>query len=704
MKKLLLNFLTFVLASAFALISCLSGWQVAEAQNVAITDDENYVADPSAMLDVKSDTKGVLVPRMTTVQRTAVSSPATGLLVFDTDVDCFFFYNSTSWVNLSSGNASNIWGYSTPNVYLQDSNDRLGIGTVSPAGKLGVQADPSISGDMPIFHVVNTTGDTVFAVYNEGVRIYVADDATKAEGNKAGFAVGGFSLSKGSFTNEYLRVTPDSVRIYIEENSGTKASGNNGGFAVGGFSLSKTQITDYFNISGADSATILNPAEARVFWYPLKEAFLAGRVLIESPDSVGTNSFATGFRSKSIGNWSQALGHQAIARGDYSTAIGRNAQVNGLNAYALGDGAKALKQDSYSFGAGAEAQGKGCYAFGAVMRNGDGTPTAFNTKAIGDYSLALGFGAESQGFMSIACGSRAIASGNYSMIFGYECSASSSWSMAMGDNTTASGSFALAMGTFTTAGGNASTAFGRQCNASGTTSVSGGGYCTATGQGSVALGYYARAQGSYYSTAFGGKTTASGKGAFAAGDTTIASGDYSVSLGASNVSSAMSSVTMGSSNTASGFASMALNSHTEASGMMATALGLETDAPSYASLVIGRYNTVAGSTSSWVATDPLFVIGTGTTPGARKNSMTVLKNGEVYLSDVYGDAVGATNLDLYIDNSGKIGYLSSSKRYKKDISDMENVDWLYQLRPVNYFYRNDNAHIQQYGLIAEEVE
>ncbi|MBU0763836.1 MAG: tail fiber domain-containing protein, partial [Bacteroidetes bacterium] len=52
----------------------------------------------------------------------------------------------------------------------------------------------------------------------------------------------------------------------------------------------------------------------------------------------------------------------------------------------------------------------------------------------------------------------------------------------------------------------------------------------------------------------------------------------------------------------------------------------------------------------------------------------------------------------------KLGYLSSSKRYKKDISDMENVDWLYELHPINYVYRNDDSKVRQYGLIAEEVE
>lgn len=61
--------------------------------------------DASAKLEVQSTTKGVLIPRMTTAQRTTISNPATGLLVFDNTTQSFWFY-SGSWqelINSSSG-------------------------------------------------------------------------------------------------------------------------------------------------------------------------------------------------------------------------------------------------------------------------------------------------------------------------------------------------------------------------------------------------------------------------------------------------------------------------------------------------------------------------------------------------------------------------------------------------------------------------
>ena len=51
---------------------------------VSISHDQTP-PDESAMLDIKSTDKGILVPRMSTVQRIAISNMATGLLVFDND-------------------------------------------------------------------------------------------------------------------------------------------------------------------------------------------------------------------------------------------------------------------------------------------------------------------------------------------------------------------------------------------------------------------------------------------------------------------------------------------------------------------------------------------------------------------------------------------------------------------------------------------
>lgn len=58
--------------------------------------------DNTAMLEVQSTSKGVLFPRMTTVQRTGIATPATGLHVFDTNSNSLWFFNGSFWVNYAA--------------------------------------------------------------------------------------------------------------------------------------------------------------------------------------------------------------------------------------------------------------------------------------------------------------------------------------------------------------------------------------------------------------------------------------------------------------------------------------------------------------------------------------------------------------------------------------------------------------------------
>jgi len=76
------------------------------AQGMAV-NTSGAAADASAMLDVKSTSQGVLVPRMTAAQRGLIGSPATGLLVYQTDGTAgFYFYNGTQWTSLSGGGST----------------------------------------------------------------------------------------------------------------------------------------------------------------------------------------------------------------------------------------------------------------------------------------------------------------------------------------------------------------------------------------------------------------------------------------------------------------------------------------------------------------------------------------------------------------------------------------------------------------------
>ena len=100
------KFLRFVLAISIATTLHFT----ASAQSVGI-NTTGASADPSAILDVSSTAKGVLIPRMDKTQKNAIATPATGLLVYQTVPDSvgFHYYDGTKWIWLSGTSDSTAW-------------------------------------------------------------------------------------------------------------------------------------------------------------------------------------------------------------------------------------------------------------------------------------------------------------------------------------------------------------------------------------------------------------------------------------------------------------------------------------------------------------------------------------------------------------------------------------------------------------------
>jgi len=107
------------------------------SQGVAI-NESGESSDPSAMLDVKSLNKGLLVPRMTNTQRDQISDPAIGLMVYQTDQDTgFYYYNGTLWTLLGAASAgASGWQAGVSGLYYVEGN--VGIGTATPTASLEV--------------------------------------------------------------------------------------------------------------------------------------------------------------------------------------------------------------------------------------------------------------------------------------------------------------------------------------------------------------------------------------------------------------------------------------------------------------------------------------------------------------------------------------------------------------------------------------
>jgi hypothetical protein len=132
---------------------CLFGTR-AMAQNnvgVAMTTPKASVA-----LDMLSTTQGMLIPRMTKAQRDLIATPATGLLVYQTDnTPSFYFYNGTIWTSLSAGG----------------SGDNLDNHTATQAVNKEIFYDISTTVLVPTANVVNSTmldmtGKTMIKITN----------------------------------------------------------------------------------------------------------------------------------------------------------------------------------------------------------------------------------------------------------------------------------------------------------------------------------------------------------------------------------------------------------------------------------------------------------------------------------------------------------------------------------------------------------
>lgn len=79
----------------------------ADASLDAVGINQSSIAT-SAVLDIASTTKGMLIPRVTTTQRDAISSPAAGLLVYNTSTAAVNFYNGSSWAAVGGGGAGSL--------------------------------------------------------------------------------------------------------------------------------------------------------------------------------------------------------------------------------------------------------------------------------------------------------------------------------------------------------------------------------------------------------------------------------------------------------------------------------------------------------------------------------------------------------------------------------------------------------------------
>ena len=112
-----------------------------KATNTVLTDQgttvNGFVPQSSALLDMESTTKGLLIPSMTTTQKNAIATPATGLQVYDLTMKCICTYNGTSWTNQPTTSTGTAAPTTTPtkigDQYVDTTNKKIYFATGTTA-------------------------------------------------------------------------------------------------------------------------------------------------------------------------------------------------------------------------------------------------------------------------------------------------------------------------------------------------------------------------------------------------------------------------------------------------------------------------------------------------------------------------------------------------------------------------------------------
>jgi hypothetical protein len=676
----------------------------------------------SAMMDIKAsattNAKGLLMPRV--ADHTVITSPATGLMVFNTTTNTFWYYNGTAWTDMGNGGTNGAWLQNGTNVYTNNNN--VGINTATPQTTLDIKgggflvsqktklttSDPnSNERNMPL-------SDTQLIAVTAGT---LHDPSGPLAPYPSGSINTNFTIISEVCTRNYpcriigIKLTfevfdtetnGDSVIISGAGNTPVKLSGNvippdlyfsgnalnirfktNGNSIVGqGFKI-KWQGIEQDGTSTPLSGVIGNAA----FFDVSKGLFRSG----SSSDNLPEN----------MGNYSTGMGYDVKASGNASTAIGYSTSAGSTGSVAMGYYSNASAQYATSMGYYTNATSTASFAAGAQTKSGGYASTALgqNTMSSSTGSLASGFFSNASGYASTALGYYSISSNNSSFASGYRASAGGYASSALGHFTNASGDYSLSSGYYSNAAGTYSTAMGifTNANSSGSTAM---GYNTyASGSYSTAMGYSTNAtSNAYYGTAMGAYTTASSTASFASGYQTI-SGGYA-------------STSMGYNSNASGYASTSLGNNTNASGYVATAMGTGTVASGFASTAMG-YNTIASSNHSTAMGSNVNAYYEGSLViGDSPNSSTLLysqnynsfnarfRNGYyLYTSATLGAGVyisgGGNSWASLSDSTKKENFLPiDGENVLKKIANMRTVTWNYKGQDPKVF--------RHYGPMAQE--
>ena len=315
---------------------------VAQAQVALNTTGAN--PDNSAMLDVTSTTKGMLIPRMTTAQRTAIASPATGLLVYDTNLNMFHFYNGSAWTALNTPNTA--WGLAgnsgtTSGTHFIGTTDNQAFDVRTNNTirfRVGVKGNLEVLGTGFSTYLGEQAGinDDLTTRNNTAIGYYALNTNVSAANNTA---VGYQALRNSTGANN----TAAGYQAMLSTTTGA----NN---VALGYNAMQNGTTGSYNIAvGAQALSGANTASNNL-------ALGYNTLPINTSGGYNVAMGANSLTANTMGTGNVGLGSEALitnTTGNYNIAIGYQADVtvgNLTNAIAIGYGAKVSQSNTLVLG------------------------------------------------------------------------------------------------------------------------------------------------------------------------------------------------------------------------------------------------------------------------------------------------------------------------------------------------------------------
>lgn len=139
----------------------LTGTAAISATNTNQVGVNTNTADPSAALDVVSTGAGVLIPRLSTSQQNAISSPATGLTIWNTDSLDLCVFTGTEWLKERAPSAGGVPGGSSNDIQMNNAGTFYGDGNFTRDISTGAVSIGGAAADMLSIISANSTRATI---------------------------------------------------------------------------------------------------------------------------------------------------------------------------------------------------------------------------------------------------------------------------------------------------------------------------------------------------------------------------------------------------------------------------------------------------------------------------------------------------------------------------------------------------------------